>query len=162
MILTDRWDEFRQRGIHIVPVNGKSYLLQPLVIAQGLRIPVFTLFDADGGDEKNKDKHERNNKTLLGLLGGDTSNPFPEDTLWGDRYVIWPDNITKIIKNEIPSDKLEMYTNKANALYGYPGDLHKNILYIGTKLKLAFDDGIRLQSLDKLCDAILAAAEASN
>lgn len=160
MVLTDRWNEFRQKGIHIVPVNGKSYLAQPLVIAEGLGIPVFTVFDADGKDTKHQDSHKKDNEILLGLLGGDSSKPFPNDILWGPRYVVWPESFTEVIKKEIPADKLQTYENKANAVYGNAGGLGKNGLHIGAKLQLAFDDGIRPPSLDKLCDAILVAAKA--
>jgi len=160
IVLTNRWKEFRQKGIHIVPVNGKSHLLQPVVIADGLGIPVFTLFDADGHDIKHQESHKTENERLLRLLGSDPSTPFPADTLWGSRYVVWPDAITEVIKREIPADKLEIYENKANAMYGNPGGLQKSNLQIGAKLQLALEDGIRPPSLDKLCDAIFLAARA--
>lgn len=160
MLITNRWDEFRQKGIHIVPVNGKGNLARPLAIAQGLTIPVFTVFDADGDElkQEKRDMHSKDNKTLLTLLGADTSEPFPKDTLWGNEYVVWPDKIGKVFEREIPQEKLEMYTNKANVVYGNPGGLQKNGLYIGAKLHLVFKDGIRPASLDKLCDSILKSA----
>ncbi len=36
--LLDKWDDYRKRRCHIITVNGKSELLQPLAIAQALRI----------------------------------------------------------------------------------------------------------------------------
>ena len=56
--------------------NAKSYLIEPIVIAQALDIPVFVLFDADG-NKMNPDqrvKHEKDNRALLKLLGG--NNPI--------------------------------------------------------------------------------------
>lgn len=161
MVLTGRWDEFRQKGIHIVPVNGKSNLAQPLAIAQGFNIPVFTIFDADGDDvgADHPIRHKKDNETLLGLLGGDIATPFPVDTVWGERYVMWPNSITELIKKEIPATNLAACEAKADAMYGHAGGLQKNGLHIGSKLQFAFEDGILPPSLDKLCDIILTTAK---
>lgn len=160
MVVTGRWDEFRKKGIHIVPANGKSYLVQPLAIAQGFNIPVFTIFDADGNESNpgHRDSHKRDNETLLGLLGGDPATPFPTDTVWGQNYVMWPNSITELLKNEIPEPNFTECEAKANALYGHAGGLQKNGLHIGSKLQFVFDSGIRPPSLEKLCDTILDTA----
>ncbi len=161
IVLMDRWNEFRQKGIHIVPVNGKSNLIQPLAIAQGFEIPVFTIFDADGKDTDagHAVRHEKDNKSLLGLLGGDVTVPFPADIVWGANYVVWPESITEILKNEVDPTVLATCEAKANALYGHAGSLQKNTLHIGSKLQFLFDAGIRPVSLDKLCDSILSTAK---
>ncbi|MCH7605274.1 AAA family ATPase [Patescibacteria group bacterium] len=160
MILTDRWSEFRRRGVHIVPVGGKSHLIYPLVIAQGMKMPVFTVFDADGNAKKELLKeHEKDNKTLLRLLELDESIPFPKTTLWGERFVVWPTEITDVIETEIPEDKLRIYQERADVVYGHVGGLKKNSLHISLKLKQAFEDGIKLPSLEKLCAGILAMTE---
>lgn len=160
MVLTGRWTKCRQKGVHIVQVGGKSHLPNALAIAQGLKIPVFTIFDADGNClEKHKQEHEADNKVILSLLGHDSSNPFPVDTIWGTDCAVWPQNIGETLKLEVPSDKLLNFENKANAAHGNPGGLKKNSLQIGTKLQLIFDDAHRPPSLEKLCDAILSYAQ---
>jgi len=158
LVLMGRWNEFRQKGIHIVPAGGKSHLSYALVIAQGLQIPVFTIFDADRDEDKHKDLHQRDNTLLLKLLAGDHSKPFPTDILWSARFSVWPNNIGDAIEADVPSDKMKTYADKANATHGNPGGLKKNSLQIGAKLQLAFEDGNRPACLDKLCDAILAFA----
>jgi putative ATP-dependent endonuclease of OLD family len=157
MLLSGRWDAYRQKGIHLVPVGGKGHLPQALAIAQGLEIPVFTIFDADGHDEKHKDLHKRDNERLLGLLALDQSKPFPSAILWGKRYAIWPKTMSDAIDSEIPAEKLAAFENKANAIHGDAGSLQKNGLQIGSKLQLVFDEGIRPQALEKLCELILSA-----
>ncbi|MGF6969666.1 hypothetical protein OKW43_006761 [Paraburkholderia sp. WC7.3g] len=47
MTLTDRMQDFRKAGCHIVPVDNKSHLLRPAIIARQLQIPVFLLFDGN-------------------------------------------------------------------------------------------------------------------
>jgi predicted ATP-dependent endonuclease of OLD family len=159
MVITERWVAFRQKGLHIVPVNGKSYLARPLALAQGLGIPVYTVFDADGNDSDHQAMHKKDNEVLLNLLGGDAKQPFPANTVWDKRYTLWPHNIGETIKAEIPSDKLKAYEEKANLKYGNAGGLKKNSLQIGEKLQLAFQDGIRPPSLERLCEAILSTVE---
>ena len=159
LVLTGRWNEFRQKGIHIVPAGGKSHLSYALVIAQGLNIPVYTIFDADGDDEKNKALHERDNVLLLKLLAGDSAVPFPKEVRWGERYAIWPNNIGDVIKADIVPEKLKSYDEKATAMHGHAGGLKKNSLHIGTRLQLAFEDGSRPACLDTLCEAILSSSK---
>ncbi len=48
MVLTGRWDRFRRCGAHIVPANGKSELIRPVIIALGLEIPVLAIIDVMG------------------------------------------------------------------------------------------------------------------
>jgi hypothetical protein len=40
-------------------------------------------------------------------------------------------------------------------MYGHAGNMHKNMLYIGTVLALAWDDGKKSQSLEMLCKELL-------
>ena len=70
--LLERSDEYRGLGCHIVPANGKSELLQPLVIAKHMGIPTYLVFDADADKtDKNgsRSKHEKDNKALQALAG---------------------------------------------------------------------------------------------
>ena len=70
--LLDSADKFRRLGCHIVAVNRKSELLQPLVITGQMGIPAYVIFDADA-DKPDKNgsqaKHENDNRALPTLLG---------------------------------------------------------------------------------------------
>jgi putative ATP-dependent endonuclease of the OLD family len=43
LVLTERWEKYRRCGCHIVPVDGKSEMIRPAIIAQGLGIPYLQL-----------------------------------------------------------------------------------------------------------------------
>ncbi|WP_050983029.1 TOPRIM nucleotidyl transferase/hydrolase domain-containing protein [Cupriavidus basilensis] len=88
LTLTDRMQDFRRTGCHLVPVNGKEYLARPAIIAEQMRIPVYVIFDADTDREHERDGHHhlKDNTALLRLLGGDQNAPFPTETIWGARY----------------------------------------------------------------------------
>jgi putative ATP-dependent endonuclease of the OLD family len=68
--LDGEWDAMRRAGLHILPTEGKSNILQLLTIAQELEIPHFVIFDADG-DETHVDRrrhHEFDNRAILAAL----------------------------------------------------------------------------------------------
>lgn len=162
MLLSNRLDEYRRKGVNIVSVSGKHNLIRTIAISQGLGIPTVTIFDADGDqtDPDQRLQHENENKILLGLLGGDVSIPFPENVVWGDKYIVWPDKITSVIKRDIPEDKFTAYKRTAAIEHGSVRYLEKNTLFIGSILRLAHDDGLVPATIDKACSEILAAAEA--
>ena len=151
-------DEFRRLGCHIVPANGKSELLRPLVISNHMKIPTYLIFDSDA-DKPNKGgsqaKHEKNNKALLKLVGGDVNTPFPSGTVWGKGYTVWHSDIGTVVKDEIGEANWSNYRDQADQLYGQVGDLKKNSLHIGASLAFAWEDGKRAVSLEALCSKII-------
>jgi putative ATP-dependent endonuclease of OLD family len=83
LILTERWEAYRRSGCHIVSVGGKSEMIRPTIIAQGLGIPVFAVVDADGDKvlkPENRTRHHRDNIALIRLFKGDEKDCFPVTT----------------------------------------------------------------------------------
>jgi predicted ATP-dependent endonuclease of OLD family len=162
MILTGRWDDYRRLGVHVVPSGGKSRLAQPLIVAQGLRIPHLIMFDADGNDldkEGNqKPEHKRDNELLLALIEDKSGQAFPADALWGDNYVVWPKNIGEAFRSEVPEDQRLRCEEKARAACGHAPSMGKNCIFIGEMLAAVLAEGTKPPCLEKLCERILAAA----
>jgi putative ATP-dependent endonuclease of OLD family len=161
MILSDRWTEFRRHGCHVVPTNGKGYLIEPVIIAQALDIPVFVLFDADGNKTKasERDRHEIENKALLRLLGGSDSDPFPNAAVWGASYVQWPTNLGNVLKSEVDPTVWDQTFGEATKTLGNPeGSYIKNPVHIGDHVRLLKAEGHPPSSLDRLCAEIRFAA----
>ena len=163
MILSGRWNDFRRHGCHIVASNGKSYLIEPIIIAQALDIPVFVLFDADG-NKTNPDqrvRHERDNKALLKLLGGNDFDPFPKATAWGASYVQWPTNIGDVLKAEVGDTLWEQtFTEATNGLGNPEGSYIKNPIHIGDHLNNLKEKDHTPASVERLCTEILRFAAA--
>lgn len=163
MLLSGRWKEFRRHGCHIVPTNGKGYMIEPIIIAQALAIPVFSLFDADGNKTKENERtrHEKENKALLRLLGGDESDPFPKATVWGESYVQWPTNLGEVLKSEVDAAVWDKSFGQATQGLGNPeGSYMKNPVHIGDHLDLLKEGGQVPASLDRLCTEIIRFASA--
>src|SRR6202162_466264 len=74
LVLSGLWEAYRRSGCHIVPTNGKSEMIRPAIIAQGLGIPVLAVVDADANKiikQENRTRHHRDNVALLRLFDGD-------------------------------------------------------------------------------------------
>jgi predicted ATP-dependent endonuclease of OLD family len=155
--LLGKWDEYRRIGCHIVPVNGKSEMLRPLVIAKHMRIPTFVVFDSDSNeqDPQNRSKHEKDNKALLAILGRAGQNPLPTANIWGTGFVMWHSNIGNMVREEIGQTEWQTYQAEADKQYGHAGNLRKNTLHIGASLAQAWDSGKKSSSLERLCMEIL-------
>jgi hypothetical protein len=144
--LMDNWDEYRRSGCHIVPVNGKSELIQPLAIAKGMGIPTYIIFDSDA-DKPDRNgsriKHEKDNMALLALLGQAGENPMPPATLWGNGFVMWHSDIGSTVKDEIGEADWGTYSAEADQQYGQAGGLRKNVLHVAATLEEAWKAGKR-------------------
>ena len=163
MIVSGRAAEFRLHGCHLVAVNGKSHLIEPIIIAQALEIPVFALFDADGNKTKASERtqHEKDNKALLKLLGGNDAAPFPDATAWGASYVQWPTNLGDLLKTEIGAAVWDQTYGEATKGLGNPeGSYLKNPVHIGDHIDVMKTKGHTPASLERLCVEIIKFAAA--
>jgi putative ATP-dependent endonuclease of the OLD family len=161
--LTDRTDEFRRLGCHIIPTSGKGSMIQPLAIATMLGIPTFVVFDGDGHDAANRAQHERENLAILRISGVREPAPFPSAIFQTTNLVMWPTKIGSVIKEEFGKAVWEGYearVREKRKLHGVPG-LGKNMLFIGNVLAQAFEDGKRSKILDGLCDQIISFARSA-
>ena len=156
--LIDKAEEFRRLGSHIVAANGKSELLQPLVIVRHMGIPVYVIFDADT-DKPDKNgsqaKHEKDNRALLTLLGKAGENPMPTATYSGLGFTMWHSDIGTIVEADIGKDDWTGFRTRADQCYGHAGGLRKNSLHIGASLAFAWEAGKRPAGLAQVCAAIL-------
>ena len=160
--LVEQWNGYRRAGCHIVPVNGKSEMLQPLIIAKHMAIPTFAVFDADADKpDKNESraKHEKDNKALLTFLGKPDEDPLPAATLWGTGFAMWHSDIGSVVEADIGENDWPNFQAQADTLYGQVGSLKKNALHIGASLSFAWNAGKRSPNLKRLCTDILNAED---
>lgn len=158
LVVSGRWDEFRRRGVHIVPTNGKSFLLHPLIIAKGLGIPTLLIFDADADEEKHKAEHQRDNTALLRVIGANDMSPFPAANVITDTHIIWPFDMGDSVKKDVQDLAWTDSANYASAQCGMAKDLIKNSLHIGARLAWLWDKGHKPESLEKICEKIISFA----
>ena len=156
--LLNKAEEFRRLGCHIVAANGKSELLQPLVIARHMGIPTYVIYDADA-DKPDRNgsraKHERDNAALLALLGKAEDDPLPAATYSGRGFTSWHSDIGAIVEADIGQDAWASFRAEADKSYGHAGGLRKNALHIGASLAFAWEAGKCPAGLAQVCAAIL-------
>ena len=156
--LSDQWSEFRRLGCHLIPVNGKDKLVQPLAIAVELGLPVFTVFDADGDTQRqdHRIKHERDNRALIALLGASLA-PFPAASVVALNHAIWQTNLGDSVKSDFGAN-YERLTNSARVSYAHERGLEKHELFIAEWVTAGRSEGLTSPTLQRLCSAILAFA----
>jgi predicted ATP-dependent endonuclease of OLD family len=153
--LSGQWSEFRRLGCHLIPVNGKDKLIQPLAIAVELGLPVFTVFDADGDTQKpeHRTMHERDNRTLIALLGAAYA-PFPAASVVAANYAIWQANLGDAVKADFVVN-YERLTNASRVSYAHESGLEKHDLFIAEWVTAGRSEGLASPTLQRLCKAIL-------
>jgi putative ATP-dependent endonuclease of OLD family len=155
--LLGKWELYRRMGGHIVPVNGKNQLLQPLIIAKKMHIPTLLVFDCDGQetDPEKRKLHERDNKALLRLLSKPAEDPLPASDYWGPGFVMWHSEIGSVVCEEIGASEWQRFREAADRHFGQVGSLQKNTLHITASLAYAWDEVKKSPSLERLCAQIL-------
>lgn len=159
--LQGSWDEFRKHGCHFVAVDGKSELLRPLIVTQQTGIPCFVVFDADGNVEKEawRAKHVRDNTSLLKALGGPFEEPFPDEALLADTYVVWPTCLRDEIKAAVPAEIWTKCQSAADMDFDQAGKLNKNVMHIARLLERLWDEGVKPAPLEELAQRLVAFAQ---
>lgn len=156
--LKRRLGQFRSQGIHVVAVEGKSNLARPLIVAQELGIPVYVVFDGDR-EQSTHGGHIADNKRLLRILGVPAAPLFPDDVHWGQHFVQWPDDMSRLVKLELEASlgavAFTALMERARVACGLAPSLDKNSLFIQHQLELAHDAGATCATLDRLCDELL-------
>jgi len=160
--LSGLWSEFRRLGCHLIPVNGKDKLIQPLAISLELGLPAFVLFDADGDTQRadHRTKHEKDNRALISLLGA-TYPAFPTSHVIANNHVIWETNLTSMIRADF-GDNYSRYTDAARVNYAQEGGLEKNDLFIAEWLTMAHEQQISSPTLATLCSTIIEFARGTH
>jgi len=157
--LSDRQDEFRRLGCHIVPTEGKGQMIYTLAVARELEIPTFIVFDADG-DETREDaraQNERNNTALLRLCDVASPEPFPNGVFTTRSLVMWPTKIARAVQEDFGAAewaRQEQVVRERRGLRGLE-NASKNAVFIGLVLKELYEAGARSRKLEFLCDRII-------
>ncbi len=161
LLLEGKWDHVRRAGLHFIPANGKSGILQLLVIGQELQIPQYVVFDADGHVEKeeHRKKHEADNASLMKALGVESA-PFPSDPLWGENYAVWPSQIEERVKGDVGNEQWAALKNQARQAFDRGASLAKNPLLIAETLRLAWDTDVKPATLTQLVERLVTFSDA--
>lgn len=161
--LNDLWDHLRSLGCHFVPVDKKSELLRPLIIAQEMEIGAFTIFDADGDEthEGRRGQHERDNRSLLFALGLDPEESFPDSVVRSSNATIWPTNLGSEIRGSVSEEQWKSAKDEAAANFDHGASLSKNVMFIAELMTILHRDFVKPAPLANLAQDLLKFADPS-
>lgn len=133
------FDEARfleEKGVSIVPVNGKTNVDKLKAILDLLSIPNYVIFDRDGEECKNDTGNMKTNIAIQKLIGVDNPQPSPSQIIAGD-YAIFEPDFRRAIRKEIGESLWDDYRNEIGVELGYdkPSKADKNPIAI----KLLFE-----------------------
>lgn len=159
-ILAGHWDEMRRLGLSVVCANGKNHIHRMLAVAQEMQIPVYTIFDADGHEQRQdyRDWHKKDNEVLLRLQGIGTPDAFPTADAIESTHAVWVNTLADSVTNDLTGGDLEKWKDAARKACGAVKDAHKNPIFIAELLETASQSRVHSNTLESLCQALLAFA----
>jgi len=151
-------EAFRRGGQILIPAHGKSHMLEPIAVPLEMELSCLVIFDADGREnrQQQRQQHEADNLRILRILGMNDPQAFTAETLWLDNCVVWPNKLSDLVESEVGAELWSRSKQQADERWGHAGNLAKNPLHIGSILHTAWEAGGRSQTLEKLCQRILA------
>ena len=156
LALEGHLSELRRWGCHFVAAEGKPNLGRLIAVARVFDIPVLTVCDSDSKDTGNLDDHRRNNCCIQRLSGFDRPEPFPTETLWSDRLVMWPNKIDETVRQEVSEQQWSRAVEKTRAELGLvPNVSRKNGLLISAVVEALALAGLKSTSLARLSNMIV-------
>jgi len=156
-------DEFRKHECQFIITGGKTSMSRPLAIAKAFNIKAFVVFDGDVDKAKPEeiDKNKKDNTCLLKLSGFTGADPLQKSNMFEKSLTMWTTNIRKEIVAEIKNEKWEKAINEVKEKNGWHGVGDKNYLLIAATLENLWDDEIKSDYLQQVCNNIIEFAKKS-
>ncbi len=154
MVCLNKWEMMREWRAHIIPVNNKSNLIRPAILAKLLALPCMVIFDSDGDEDHSsrRARHESDNLAILSALDVD-GLAFPEEAVFGECFVQWGTNFQSEIKREIESSVWDTAFGEARKTLGNPsGNFQKNPILVGQLVAELHKAGVVPKVVEKLLE----------
>jgi predicted ATPase len=147
------WDE---RGIAVVPADGKESMDRPAVVFRGLSIETYLIFDADRRHRGSKsEEHTCSiNRRCLRLVGAAVED-FP-DTQVHDRWAVLEDNLEALLARELGDDNLDRLIGEVADEVGCERGRKalKRMDVVPRVVESAYNRGLRLPTLEKIVESV--------
>jgi hypothetical protein len=147
---------FEAEGIAVLSAEGKTNLDRPALIFRELGIPVFLIWDCDGG-KKEKDRMIPHNLALMRIAHPEANvTEAPTGDVVGDNFAHFSDTLESKLHEELTDDIYTECLGQACDPYGIPpsNETTKIPDIMFGMLKLARDKGHSSPMLEELVRAI--------
>lgn len=153
-ILKANWLE---KGIVVIPANGKNNIDRPVVIFRGLSIPTFFIFDADVKHQEQRkeglEAKKRNHRYLRLANAGIVD--FPHTQVFFN-WAVFHDDLESEIKKALTDERFEEIRETVAAELGYdqPSRVLKNIEGASRIVEIVYEKGMRIPLLEDIVEKI--------
>jgi putative ATP-dependent endonuclease of OLD family len=153
-IRNKKWVE---RGIVIIPANGKNNIDRPTIVFRGLLIPTYFIFDGDvkyaDNNSKNKNVIDQNHRLLR--LANSKVEDFPETQIH-DTWAVFKEELEEEIVKGISKEEYIKYRDQVADELGYdkPTDVGKNIEGSARLIEVIYENTAGVPILDEIIEKI--------
>ena len=144
--------DLESSGISVIPCGGKTNIDRPLIIFRQLGIPVYAVWDGDGGD---KDANPAHNHCLLRLLGQPATDWPPTQVT--ARFTCFETDLEATLTSEIGAADFAKSLVDAQRDFGIPKKSHalKNPAVISMIVDNAFKKSQSIPTLHGIVKQVL-------
>lgn len=138
------------RGISIIPCQGKPNIVQPALLFAAFGIPVYVIWDLDCENEKDNPIH---NRTLLSFVGASQKN-LSSLTI-EKRYACFRTDMLEQVREEIGITDYDRYVEEFKNTFSITTRPNKKPLVIYNVVKSANQNKQRTVTLEQIVQNIL-------
>lgn len=147
-LLKSKWEE---KGIVIIPANGKNNIDRPVIIFRGMSIPTYFIFDGDANINENgrAETKKRNHRYLK--LANTTVEDFPETKI-GNSWTVFKNCLEDELKNSMPETVYAEIGGIVKSELGYDEIKYvlKNVEGISRFIELVYEQGHRIEKFEEI------------
>lgn len=147
-ILKSKWEE---KGIVLVPANGKNNIDRPVIVFRGISIPTYFIFDGDVNIKENgKAEAIKRNHRYLKLAEVDTED-FPKTRI-ENSWAVFHDCLETELKESLPDDVFSEISEEVKSEFAYDEIKYvlKNIEGISRFIELVYERGHRVIKFEEI------------
>lgn len=146
------WLEFIASGGNIIAVGGKSSMLCPAVICNGLEIPFFCILDRD-----NKPITDNNADCVMNLCGEPNPSLIDGEIFFGSRVIAWPKTIQATLADSLDAGEWDrVFSATCQKIGAVEGTAGKNGYILRLTLNQLAAAGKWPAVLDKSAELVIA------
>lgn len=160
LALMGKQDEARRLGINLVPVGGKSSMVQAATICKELDIPYFAVFDRDldpNLPDKGEDIDCARLRNILGVSVPDSISPSHE---FGTRYAAWHRDIQNAVVEDLVDENNLIVDCLPNHLreWWHKGRTQKDSGTIAEAMNWVYGQSLKVKTLETVIASFILCA----
>ncbi len=147
-ILKANWEE---KGIVVIPANGKNNIDRPVIIFRGMSIPTYFVFDGDANiNASSKEEAKKRNHRYLRLANAKIED-FPETKI-ENNWAVLKNCMEDEIKSSMSESDFSEISEIVKSELGYDENKYalKNIEGISRFIELVYERGLKIEKFETI------------